>query len=188
MLEALCHVLHLTGLQWYETPRTTQACVIDVEKHPHLFFESAAVKRSHRDPKSLLNSRYHHAKFCIERGEHRHLAPESIEIFYFPKSIFLNESTVKGWVVRHHKKWSRMKSFDEQTALIIERRVCRPANRLHALSMQPFLGGIEQCACGRTVILALKKTEEAALFGITLDMNGIHYRCDTSYVFAIASR
>ena len=88
----------------------------------------------------------------------------------------------------HHEEGGRFKALDEQTALVVERGIGRPANRRHALTMQPVLGRIKQAPRRLGIVVALEEAKEAPLLLVALDVAGIHDRRDPPHIAATPGR
>ena len=185
MPQTLGHVLDLARRERHEAPSATQARVVDVEKHPHLVIEAAAVERADLHTETVLHALHHGRQLGVEITQHRQLAPERIEVFDLPESIGLDQRSIPGTVVRHHEERSRVETLDEQAALIVERGICRPADRRHALRVEPVLRGIEQAAGSLGIVVALEEAEEAPLLLVSLDVAGVHDRRDPADIAAI---
>ena len=185
--EALRHVLHLSRRERHEAPGAAQAGVVDVEKHPHLVVEAAAIERADRHAKTILDTLHHRRQLRVEVAQHRQLAPERIEVLDLPEPIGLDQLRVPGTVMRHHEEGRGVEPLDEQAALVIERGVHRPADRRHALGMKPILRRIEEAAGRLGIVVALEEAEEAPLLLVAVDVAGVHDRRDPADVHPISS-
>ena len=178
-------MLHFSRRERHEAPGASQARVVDVEKHPHLVIEAAAVERADLHAETILHPLHHGCQLGVEITQHRQLAPERIEVFDLAESVGLDQLSIPGTVVRHHEKRSRVETLDEQAALIVERGIRRPADRRHALRVEPVLRSIEQAAGSVCVVVALEEAEEAPLLLVALDVAGVHDRRDPADIAAI---
>ena len=185
VLQSLGDVFHLARGHRHEAPGVGQRAVVDRQEHLHFVQEARRVQRPDANVVALDDLLAQGLEFLRNLRQHGNMAPESVEILRLAEAIVLVEPLIVRRVVGHHEGGRRIEPVDQQTQLVVERRVGRTAHLGDTLVGKPAAGSVEQPIGHFLIVHALEKAKEAAQVVIPVDVSVIEDGADpTTYLTA----